>query len=273
MVKRSSARKRGGLRVVIFDYGGTLFKSTQPWAEVRAEGLAAAYGYLERAGLQLPFERFTAVCDSVFEEYAKLEAEEDRDIADRVKYKEIVGRLFPDSTEAGRTKLASGANRAFWDVATKSYPLRPSAKRALAHLKAKGLRMAIVSNHHDYDSLVSHLADSGIHSHFEVVLASEKEGVRKPNKEIFARSLEAMRAKSHEALFVGDSPKHDIAGARASGIKAVLIDDGSPGDGRTTPVVVSPSDEKPDYVIEDLLELREIVDSLVKKGASPRRRG
>jgi putative hydrolase of the HAD superfamily len=46
----------------------------------------------------------------------------------------------------------------------------------------------------------------------------------KPNQAIFALALEKAKAKATETLYIGDQYKIDIAGARAAGIKAVLID-------------------------------------------------
>jgi len=268
---RNPARKKGPPRIkaVIFDYGGTLFRSKRPWSEVKARGLAAAYETLRTGGLESSLQKFVKVSDAVFEEFEKAEAKEDRDIPDRTKYLEVVERLLPDLPKAKKSRLAGEANRAFWKVATETYPMRKSAKPALKHIQSKGLRMGILSNHHNYESLVSHLQDSGIHGHFEVVLASEKEGIRKPNTEIFERSLKALGVESHEAIFVGDSPRHDIVGARSSGITTVLIDDGGPRDSWTHPEGLDPDMSTPDYVIADLAELRGIVDSL--SASSPRR--
>lgn len=230
--------------------------------EVRAEGFAAAYVPLKTSGLEMTVDSFAEFGDSIFAKYAEIEAREERDIADRIKYQEIVDALLPELPKARRTRLASDANRAFWETATKNYPLRRSARPLLRDLESRGLRMGVVSNHHDYDSLVGHLEESGIHSHFDVVLASEREGVRKPNTLIFARSLKALRVEKEEAIFVGDSPKHDIAGARAAGMATVLIDDGEQQDSWATLGGVVGPEATPDFVIRDLLALRGIVDSL-----------
>jgi putative hydrolase of the HAD superfamily len=260
-----AATKRGRkLKVVLFDYGGTLFKSDRPWAAVRAEGMASAYAVLREGGLAVSAEKFAESCDSIFAKYSELEAKEDRDIADRIKYQEVIDTLLPKLSQAKRIKLAMAANRAFWATAVRDYPIRKSAQRALRHLESRGLRMAVVSNHHNYESLVSHLEEAGIHSHFEIIFASEREGIRKPNAAIFAKSLKAMGVKKEHALFVGDSPRHDIVGARAAGIAAVLIDDGEELEGWRIPAGgLSIPEARPDFVIKDLLELREIVDSIL----------
>jgi putative hydrolase of the HAD superfamily len=48
--------------------------------------------------------------------------------------------------------------------------------------------------------------------------------VEKPDPRIFRRALERLGAEPSEALHVGDSPEHDLAGARAVGIAALLVD-------------------------------------------------
>jgi putative hydrolase of the HAD superfamily len=55
-------------------------------------------------------------------------------------------------------------------------------------------------------------------------------GARKPDPEIFRAALEAAGCGAGEALHVGDSGEEDIAGARAAGIRAVLIDRRGGGD-------------------------------------------
>lgn len=46
---------------------------------------------------------------------------------------------------------------------------------------------------------------------------------RKPSPQIFKKALEDLNVKASEAVFVGDTPKMDVAGPKAIGIKAILI--------------------------------------------------
>jgi HAD superfamily hydrolase (TIGR01549 family) len=270
-VARKSSTPAVKIKAVIFDYGGTLFKATRPWDEVREDGLKAVHALLKREGLKMGLEEFKEFAESLFEEYAKREAKEDRDIGDRTKYFDMVGRLFPRLSKTRKATLAARANRAFWEVAVQTYPMRKTARRALEDLRSRGVKMGIVSNHHDYDSLVGHLEESGIALHFESILASEKEGVRKPNVEIFARSLRALKVEKEHAIFVGDSPKYDIVGARDAGIRSVLIDDREQPDTWATPGGPTLEEAKPDYVVNDLLAISGIVASL--NDSRPRSRG
>ena len=68
------------------------------------------------------------------------------------------------------------------------------------------------------------LAGLGLSEAFDVVLISEEEGIRKPDPEIFARALARLDVTPDVAVFVGDNPPADIAGARAAGLKAVWME-------------------------------------------------
>ncbi len=58
---------------------------------------------------------------------------------------------------------------------------------------------------------------------FELILVSEEEGIWKPDPLIFHRALDRFEIEADEAIYVGDSAEHDVAGARAAGITSVWI--------------------------------------------------
>jgi putative hydrolase of the HAD superfamily len=104
----------------------------------------------------------------------------------------------------------------------------PDATPALEALRARGLRLVVVSN---WDcSLPEVLARIGLAPLLDGVLASAAVGVRKPSRAIFERALSLAGTGAAEAIHVGDSPLEDVAGARAAGIEPVLlVRDGGPG--------------------------------------------
>jgi HAD superfamily hydrolase (TIGR01662 family) len=93
---------------------------------------------------------------------------------------------------------------------------------ALVRARAHGIRLGVISN--SEGKLRELFERVGLASHFEVVLDSELEGVRKPDPEIFRRALKRMQVAAEEALYAGDIPHVDVDGARAVGMRAVLID-------------------------------------------------
>jgi len=89
--------------------------------------------------------------------------------------------------------------------------------------------LVIVSN---WDcSLADWLGPAGLLDHIDAVVTSAEVGVAKPAPGIFERALELARAQPGEVTHVGDSLENDVAGARAVGIRPVLVarDGGAPG--------------------------------------------
>jgi HAD superfamily hydrolase (TIGR01509 family) len=175
----------------------------------------------------MPLNQFAAFNESFFGEYSELEAKEDRDIPDIDKYCELVGRLFPARPEAWRRRTATQANGAFWRVVVDNYVPKKGARRSLSELKSMGLKMAVVSNHHNHQALVEHLNHLGIGGYFDRVLSSDQLGIRKPDRRIFENCLSILRVEPAEAVFVGDSIVNDVGGANAFGIRSILIEDES----------------------------------------------
>jgi putative hydrolase of the HAD superfamily len=60
-----------------------------------------------------------------------------------------------------------------------------------------------------------------ISSMFDTIMISEAEGVHKPDGRIFHRALARLDVNAARAVFVGDHPEVDVAGARAAGMHAV----------------------------------------------------
>jgi putative hydrolase of the HAD superfamily len=97
----------------------------------------------------------------------------------------------------------------------------------LARLRADGARLAVVSN---WDvSLHDVLERTGLRQLVDAVVISAELGAAKPDPAIFRAALERLGATADAALHAGDSLEHDVAGARAAGIEAVLVArDGAP---------------------------------------------
>ncbi len=98
----------------------------------------------------------------------------------------------------------------------------PDAAPTLAVLRAAGLRLAVVSN---WDcSLRSVLAELGLAGAVDAVVVSAQVGAAKPDPEIYRVALAELRCRPQEAVFVGDSPDVDVEGARAAGVRGLLLD-------------------------------------------------
>lgn len=105
------------------------------------------------------------------------------------------------------------------------------AHPALAELRARGLRLVVVSN---WDcSLPEVLARVGLRELVDSVVASAVAGAAKPAVRIFEAGLAAAGCTAAEAVHVGDSADNDVEGARAAGIRPLLLAREGGGDLRT----------------------------------------
>jgi HAD superfamily hydrolase (TIGR01662 family) len=98
--------------------------------------------------------------------------------------------------------------------------LYDDALPALEALRAHGLRIGLVSNgQRDLEEFARH---HGLD--VDVCVGSMSHGHVKPHRSIFEAALTALDAAPAAAAMVGDSYADDIEGARALGMRAILVD-------------------------------------------------
>jgi putative hydrolase of the HAD superfamily len=107
---------------------------------------------------------------------------------------------------------------------------RPTAgvRAALAALAASGVRLGVVSNAEGtVEARLCELSicqvGAGGGAPVEVVIDSHRVGVEKPDPAIFGFALRAMGLDPARCLYLGDSVRIDVAGARAAGLSPVLV--------------------------------------------------
>lgn len=93
---------------------------------------------------------------------------------------------------------------------------------ALKALRERGLRLVVVSNANG--KVASMFERVGLSVCVDCVLDSHAEGVEKPDPRFFEIALERGGARRETTIHVGDIYHVDVAGARAAGIRGVLID-------------------------------------------------
>jgi putative hydrolase of the HAD superfamily len=132
---------------------------------------------------------------------------------------------------------------------------KPDAVATLEGLRARGLYVAVVSNADD-DFLAPVLQRHGIDALVDHWTSSEEADSCKPDARIFEYSLAKAARPAAEALFVGDSPQHDVTGAARAGMRTVLI--GEPG--TIAPLSLGLDATVADFEVRTLVEILAIVD-------------
>jgi len=95
---------------------------------------------------------------------------------------------------------------------------------ALQRLRRACKKLVVVSNANG--RMRAALERVGIEPHVDLVIDSHEEGVEKPDPQIFQRALERIGSGPETTVHVGDLFHTDVVGARAAGLRAVLLDIG-----------------------------------------------
>jgi putative hydrolase of the HAD superfamily len=93
--------------------------------------------------------------------------------------------------------------------------LYEDATRCLDQLQGR-YRLAVISN---FDGRLRRVLDDlGVSTRFESLFISSELGCEKPDRAIFRRALESMKADPKRCIHAGDDPERDWAGAAAVGL-------------------------------------------------------
>ncbi|MEX2146570.1 MAG: HAD family hydrolase [Candidatus Rokuibacteriota bacterium] len=218
---------------LLFDFGGTLDADGLTWKDrffhlFRAEGCSLAPAAFD--------PHFYAADDSLVGTVpATLGL---RDSVDRLA-RDLAARLRLDAGAGGRVAAR------FVDDAL----ARLHANRAVLGRLHGRYRLGVVSNF--YGNLEAVCDDAGIRSLLDVIVDSARVGYTKPDARIFRCAVDALGLTFAQAIFVGDSPTRDMAGARAVGMAHVWLVEA--GGGARTPCCAA------DRVIHTLTELEDVL--------------
>jgi HAD superfamily hydrolase (TIGR01509 family) len=121
------------------------------------------------------------------------------------------------------THAALAELRAYHKVENLWEHVEPDVVPALAALKARGLRLVVVSN---ANGRLRHLFDRiDLTRWFDYLLDSHEWGFEKPDPRLFLLALEQARADAPSTVHVGDLYHVDVVGARRAGLRdGVLFD-------------------------------------------------
>src|SRR5438093_2479914 len=198
------------LKAVLFDVDFTLFR---PGPELGPEG----YQRLgQRHGLTLDPARY---------EDARLGAIDAVQHHPELVHDEQIWIAFTEQImvgmggDAGRCRECAVAMVREWER-HENFHLYEDALPALEAMRRHGLRVGLISN--GQRDLVEFAEHHGLA--VDVAVGSTEHGRIKPHPSIFETALTALEVGPSEAVMVGDSYEDDIEGARAIGIRAILVD-------------------------------------------------
>jgi putative hydrolase of the HAD superfamily len=197
------------LRAVVFDVDFTL---ARPGPDLGPDG------YTElgrRHGLELDPSRYEEARAAAFAE-VKRHPELDHDEEIWVLFTQ---RIIEGMGGQGDTYAAAVEMEQRW-AHSAHFELYDDALPVLELLRKRGLEIGLLSNSsRDLDEFVAHHRLD-----VDAVLTSHVHGKTKPHETIFRAILDRLGVEPEEAVMVGDTIEDDVEGARAVGMRAVLLD-------------------------------------------------
>jgi putative hydrolase of the HAD superfamily len=198
------------LEAVLFDVDFTLFR---PGPELGPEG----YRRLgERHGLRLDPARYDEARLLAIE---KLQGERE------LVHDEEVWIAFTEQIVLGMGGEAAAARACAADMVAAwerhdNFALYEDALPTLDVLRRHGLSIGLVTNgQRDLEEFVAHHR-----LEVDAAVGSKAHGKIKPDPSIFLAALRTLGVAPEQAAMVGDSYEDDIEGARALGMRAILLD-------------------------------------------------
>jgi putative hydrolase of the HAD superfamily len=198
------------LRAVLFDVDFTLCR---PGPELSAERYARIAA---RHGVTLDTERYEDAREAAVANLKRHpELLHDETIWHRFTEEIFVGMGGPEALASEcATEIEEG-----WGV-SENFELFEDVLPALEEMRAAHLQIALVSNG------IRDLNEFVVHHRLDVdaVVDSRSHGRVKPHPTIFQAALDALGVDPEDAVMVGDSLEEDFEGARALGMRAILVD-------------------------------------------------
>jgi putative hydrolase of the HAD superfamily len=238
---RFTRRRDRLIRAVFFDAAGTLLALREPVGETYArfalqEGIGARAEALEK-GFRFAFARAEPLA------FPHVSPKKVRAL-ERGWWCRLVNEAFHRAgVEASPRAIERAFAAVFEHFATRAaWRLFADVRPVLRSLRARGLRLAVVSN---FDTrLVALLEAFEVAPALDAVVLSSTSGFAKPDPRLFAAALRETSSTAATTLHVGDSERLDRRAARAAGLCALRLDRGGVPDRH----VIASLEELPDRI-------------------------
>ena len=198
-----------------FDLDGTLF-------DHRGSARVAARSFLRSLGIaptSVALESWFAAEDEHFERWRSGLVSFAEQRRERLR---TVLPLFDVTPPIEETELDALFDE-YLHAYREAWRIFPDSLETLHGLRSRGYRVGLLTNGTQAQQL-DKLQQTGIAEAFDVICTSERIGVQKPDPQAFRLLAAGLGVDPGECLFVGDNPLHDIGGARAVGMTALLVD-------------------------------------------------
>ncbi len=230
------------IQAVIFDLDNTL----TDFMKAKEEAIGAAVDAMIDAGL--PLGRQEAI-ENIFAIYKQKGIEHQR----------VFNFLLEQTIGRNDDRILAAAVVAYRRARDSSLVTYPHTRLVLNRLLRSGYKMAVVSDAPRFEAWLR-LTALGLQHSFDLVLTFDDTGFHKPDPRGFQMALEVLEVEPDRAVVIGDWKERDILGGRNAGLHTVYARYGDLYSQYTDKVVGD--GPEPDFVVDDLLQLLDVLDQL-----------
>jgi HAD superfamily hydrolase (TIGR01549 family) len=256
------------VEVVTYDFGNTLVRVDRASSRAVAAASAAA---VKRAGIVDDEAAYLTVWAEERDRQFREEVPNLREVDLAQRVVRVLARLRgtePPANDARWDDAAAVAAVAPGEVATavdayseafvETMQPEPEAGPHLQRIRARGFRMAVLSNWPLAATIDRFVAAQGWSPLFDAIVVSQRVGAIKPHPDIFRAAAEQLRATGDRILHVGDDWAADVVGARRAGWHVAYLRDRQ----ADTPLPTSApgGNVTPDLAIDHLVDLEALIE-------------
>jgi putative hydrolase of the HAD superfamily len=244
------------VRAIVFDLFDTLIDlpmGALPRVTVAGHEIPSTVGalhavYAERHPIDL--ESFATALRTIDREWRASHWEQGRELPTTDRFARVLDRLAVPQDPALIERLTNVHMGMLASVA--STPAHHAD--VLARLRERH-RLGVCSNFTHAPTARALLEDAGLDRSLDAVVISHEHGLRKPRREIFEATLDALGVAPDEAIHVGDNLDADVAGASALGVRTIWITRCVKDPER---VLAKHQGPAPTWIVRDLAELESL---------------
>jgi putative hydrolase of the HAD superfamily len=207
------------IKAILFDFGDTLIHTDKFDYDTC---LRKVHESLVNDNIIVPYEE----CKSVYFNIRKKLYKETEDSLREAKFSLRLTETLKHFGYSFRQKdpvIVRSAD-AFADAFVPMMQMEPYVPKLLKQLKTeRKYKIGLVSNFALPIAVKKTLERFDIAKYFDALTISGEVGWRKPSPRIFKKALQSLNAKASETVFIGDSPHHDIEGAKNNGMQTILV--------------------------------------------------
>lgn len=203
------------MRALLLDAVGTVIRLREPPARVYAR-IAAAHGIqVELSEIERKLRPLLARLAPPPLLGVSLDAIPD---LEREQWRRLIRQVLGDAAGDGD---CFDELFAYYGVAS-TWELVPGALRALDRVRARAVRVAVVSNMDARLEIL--LKELGLATRLDSVVIPANSGLAKPDPRIFYAALDRLEVPPAKSLYVGDRERDCVDAARAAGLPALRYD-------------------------------------------------